>query len=80
MNNERTPDELKEEIARLNAEIIELGRVAERTHDESGGNSPDDNSQESAADYISRSNIGGQIEEKRRRIGQLQDELSRSNN
>ena len=78
MNDTRTPEETKKVIEQLNADIIELERKMEKTHDESGGNSPDDNSQEAATDYISRASIGREIEEKRRRIGQLEDELSRS--
>ena len=78
MNDSRSPEQAREEIAKLGEEIIALEQKMESTHVESGGNSPDDNSQEATTDYIDRATIGATIEEKRRRMVQLEEELTRS--
>lgn len=78
MNDSRSPEQTREEIAKLSEEIITLEHKMEVTHDESGSNSPDDNSQEATTDYIGRATIGATIEEKRLRMVQLEEELARS--
>lgn len=78
MNNTRSAEEIRKELAQLNSDIIDMERQMETTHDESGGNSPDDNSQEAATDYINRATIGELINEKRRKMVQLEEELARS--
>lgn len=66
-----------EELERLGKEIIELEHKMESTHEESGSNNPDDNSQEDTADYISRAQILRQIEEKRRRMVEIEELASK---
>lgn len=65
---QKSSDELNSELEKLSADIIDLEHKMEKIHDESGSNSPEDNSQEDTADYISRAQMIEQIEEKRRRM------------
>ena len=71
--SEKTVEQLREEVEQLNSDIIDLQRTMESTHEESGSNSADDNSQEDTADYISRAMLAEQIEEKRRAIAELEE-------
>ena len=73
---QKSQDELKSELEKLSSAIIELEHKMETTHEESGSNNPDDNSQEDTADYITRSQILEQIEEKRRRMVEIEELLS----
>ena len=71
--SDKSVAELKTELETLNKEIIDLEHKMDGVHEESGGNSPDDNSQEDAADFISRSMLLEQIEEKRRKMVALEE-------
>lgn len=74
---QKSRDELNTELEKLSSAIIDLEHKMETTHEESGSNNPDDNSQEDTADYITRSQLLEQIEEKRRRMVGIEEELAR---
>lgn len=55
----------------LGSEIIEMERKLETAHEEYGSNSPEDNSQEAASEFINRSILGEQIGLKRKQMEAL---------
>lgn len=73
---EMSLEQLNAERESLEKEIIELEHKIETTHEESGGNSPDDNSQESTQDIIDRSLIGEQIGVKRKRMVEVEERVA----
>ena len=62
---ERTPsstiESLQKELSDLDQEIIDLEGRLQSTHDESGGNSPEDNAQEAQADLTNQAIIAERI-------------------
>jgi len=69
---QKSMEELNSERAKLSNEIIDIEQKMEKIHDEFGSNNPDDNSQEDTADYITRAQMIEQIEERRRRMVEIE--------
>jgi hypothetical protein len=68
-------EDLRKRIEELNQEIIELERKLAATHDETGSDSSDDNSQEATTDIINRAQIGEQIGAKRKLMEELEQTI-----
>lgn len=71
-----TSEQLNADLELLKKEIIELEHKMETTHEESGGNSPEDNSQEATTDFINRAQLGEQIGFKRRRMVEIEERIA----
>ena len=72
-------EQLTAERDTLAKDIIEMERQIATAHEESGGNSPEDNSQEATQDIINRAQLGEQIGVKRKRMVEVEARIAELN-
>jgi len=75
-NARRTEATVFEDIAAIGREIVELESQMRSAHEESGGNSPEDNAQEAQADMTNQAILAERISSLRLRESELRAELA----